>query len=99
MLPKFLLADNSQECPDTIYVVHTEEPKFIVESDIEDFWANQKVHWLSEPPVSVITSYSIHYTKLYESRCSAIPAKTPAIILSSERVSLFLSEFMNYGKD
>lgn len=52
MLPKFLLADNSQECPDTIYVVHTEEPKFIVESDIEDFWANQKVHWLSEAPVS-----------------------------------------------
>jgi Zn-finger protein len=52
MLPKFLLADNSQECPDTIYVVHTEEPKFIVESDIEDFWSNQKVHWLSEPPVS-----------------------------------------------
>ncbi len=52
MLPKFLLADNSQECPDTIFVVHTEEPKFIVESDIEDFWSNQKVHWLSEAPVS-----------------------------------------------
>ncbi|PTN09640.1 hypothetical protein [Mangrovibacterium marinum] len=52
MLPKFLLADNSQECPDTIFVVHTEEPKFIVESDIEDFWSNQKVHWLSEQPVS-----------------------------------------------
>ncbi|WP_372775027.1 hypothetical protein [Mangrovibacterium sp.] len=52
MLPKFLLADNSQECPDTIFVVHTEEPKFIVESDIEDFWTNQKVHWLSEVPAS-----------------------------------------------
>ncbi|MCW0482056.1 hypothetical protein [Gaoshiqia sediminis] len=52
MLPKFLLADNSQECPDTIFVVHTEEPKFIVESDIEDFWSNQKVHWLSEAPGS-----------------------------------------------
>ena len=52
MLPKFLLADNSQEYPDTIYVVHTEEPKFIVESDIEDFWSNQKVHWLSEAPES-----------------------------------------------
>ena len=52
MLPKFLLADNSQESPDTIYVVHTEEPKFIVESDIEDFWSNQKVHWISEQPVS-----------------------------------------------
>ncbi|HKJ42653.1 MAG TPA: hypothetical protein VKA27_11205 [Sunxiuqinia sp.] len=52
MLPKFLLADNSQEAPDTIFVVHTEEPKFIVESDIEDFWSNQEVHWLSEVPES-----------------------------------------------
>ncbi len=52
MLPKFLLADNSQECPDTIFVLHTEEPKFIVESDIEDFWSNQKVHWFSEAPTS-----------------------------------------------
>jgi Zn-finger protein len=52
MLPKFLLADNSQESPDTIYVVHTEEPKFIVESDIEDFWSNQEIHWLSEAPES-----------------------------------------------
>lgn len=52
MLPKFLLADNSQETPDTIFVVHTEEPKFIVESDIEDFWSNQVVHWLSDVPES-----------------------------------------------
>jgi hypothetical protein len=55
MLPKFLLADNSQETPDTIFVVHTEEPKFIVESDIEDFWSNQEVHWLSEAPDSAET--------------------------------------------
>ncbi len=52
MLPKFLLADNSQETPDTIFVVHTEVPKFIVESDIEDFWSNQVVHWLSDVPES-----------------------------------------------
>lgn len=52
MLPRFLLADNSQESPDTIYVVHTEEPKFIVESDIEDFWSNQEIHWISEAPES-----------------------------------------------
>jgi hypothetical protein len=52
MLPKFLLADNSQETPDTIFVVHNEEPKFIVESDIEDFWSNQVVHWYSEKPDS-----------------------------------------------
>jgi len=50
MLPKFLLADNSQETPDTIFVVHTETPRFIVESDIDDFWANQDVHWIDGEP-------------------------------------------------
>ncbi|MDX9882558.1 MAG: hypothetical protein RBS73_10870 [Prolixibacteraceae bacterium] len=50
MLPKFLLADNSLEMPDTIYVVHNETPRFIVESDIEDFWANQEIHWIDEAP-------------------------------------------------
>jgi hypothetical protein len=50
MLPKFLLADNSQEAPDTIYVVHNETPRFIVESDIEDFWENQVIHWIDDDP-------------------------------------------------
>ncbi|NQU86240.1 MAG: hypothetical protein HQ541_10810 [Mariniphaga sp.] len=50
MLPKFLLADNSQEAPDTIYVVHTEAPRFLVESDIEDFWENQVIHWIDDDP-------------------------------------------------
>lgn len=52
MLPKFLLADNSIEMPDTIYVVHNETPRFIVESDIEDFWSNQEIHWLDEAPAN-----------------------------------------------
>ncbi len=50
MLPKFLLADNSQETPDTIFVVHTETPRFIVESDIDDFYSNQVVHWIDGEP-------------------------------------------------
>ena len=50
MLPKFLLADNSQEMPDSIYVVHNEFPRFIVESDIEDFSSNQEIHWIDEEP-------------------------------------------------
>lgn len=50
MLPKFLLADNSIETPDTIFVVHTEEPRFIVEADIDDFWNNQTVHWIDAEP-------------------------------------------------
>lgn len=52
MLPKFLLADNSQEAPETIYVVHNEEPRFIVECDIEDFNKEQKIHWIDAKPSS-----------------------------------------------
>ncbi len=52
MLPRFLLADNSQELPETIFVVHTEYPKFIVESDIDDFYSNQLIHWIDEEPDS-----------------------------------------------
>jgi len=50
MLPRFLLADNSQETPDTIFVVHTESPRFIVEADIDDFWSNQVIHWIDGEP-------------------------------------------------
>ena len=50
MLPKFLLADNSLEAPDTIYVVHNENPRFIIESDVDDFWSNQVIHWIDEDP-------------------------------------------------
>ena len=50
MLPKFLLADNSLEAPESIYVVHNENPRFIIESDIDDFWSNQKIHWIDEEP-------------------------------------------------
>lgn len=51
MLPKFLLADNSQEKPDMLYVVHNENPRFIVGSDIEDFSVNQKIYWIDEKPL------------------------------------------------
>ncbi len=50
MLPKFLLADNSLEAPETIFVVHTETPRFIVEADLEDFWNNQIIHWIDGEP-------------------------------------------------
>ncbi len=54
MLPKFLLADNSQEKPDSIYVVHTEFPRFIVESDVDDFWSNQIIHWIDDQPANEV---------------------------------------------
>lgn len=50
MLPKFLIADNSQEFPDKIFVVHNKAPRFIVESDIDDFYTNQYIHWIDEKP-------------------------------------------------
>ena len=50
MLPRFLLADNSLETPETIFVVHTESPRFIVEADIDDFNSNQQIHWLDKEP-------------------------------------------------
>jgi hypothetical protein len=50
MLPKFLLADNSQELPDTIFIVHNEYPRFIVESDVDDFGSNQVIHWIDDQP-------------------------------------------------
>ncbi len=50
MLPKFLLADNSQEMPEMLYVVHNENPRFIVGSDIEDFDVNQTIYWIDSEP-------------------------------------------------
>ena len=33
-----------------LYVVHTENPRFIVGSDIEDFSVNQSVYWIDDKP-------------------------------------------------
>lgn len=52
MLPKFLIADNSQEATDLVYVVHTEHPRCIIQSDLEDFYSNQKIYWIDEEPLS-----------------------------------------------
>ncbi|MEN9917769.1 MAG: hypothetical protein RL662_205 [Bacteroidota bacterium] len=35
LLPKFLIADNS-DFPENVYVVHTSAPRFIVDIDTED---------------------------------------------------------------
>ena len=52
MLPKFLLADNSQVLPDTIFIIHTESPRFIVGCDLEGFNVDQEIHWIDEKPES-----------------------------------------------
>lgn len=52
MLPKFLIADNSQEAVDLVYVVHTEKPRCIIRCDVEDFSSNQKIYWIDAEPLS-----------------------------------------------
>ena len=51
MLPKFLIADNSQEAPDLVYVVHTEKPQCIIQCDMDGFYSNQKIYWIDEHSV------------------------------------------------
>jgi len=50
MTPRFLMADNSQDNPDRLYIVHTEKPSFIVGFDIEDFNQNQEIQWFDGEP-------------------------------------------------
>jgi hypothetical protein len=52
MLPKFLLADNSQVLPDKIFVIHTEQPRFIVGCDVEAFSIDQEIYWIDDEPES-----------------------------------------------
>jgi len=52
MLPKFLLADNSQVLPDRIFVIHNEQPRFIVGCDVEAFSKDQEIHWIDDEPAS-----------------------------------------------
>lgn len=51
MLPKFLIADNSQVSTDLVYVVHTEVPRCIIECDLDGFYSNQKIYWIDEEPL------------------------------------------------
>ena len=40
-IPKFLVGDNT-ECPDSIFIIHTESPRFILNLDKDD------VKWLDD---------------------------------------------------
>ncbi|MDC1106188.1 hypothetical protein OAT16_05745 [Prolixibacteraceae bacterium] len=53
MLPKFLVADNAQVDPDKVYVLHTESPRFLIESDDDGIPSNPVIHWFDEKPESV----------------------------------------------
>ena len=49
-LPKFLIADNSQEAIDILYVVHCETPKCIIQCGLDGIYDNTYIHWLDEEP-------------------------------------------------
>lgn len=50
MLPKFLIADNSQESTEFVYVVNNDNPRYIIESHISDFNYLQEITWIEEKP-------------------------------------------------
>ena len=52
MLPKFLIADNSQEALDLVYVVHTEKPRCIIRCGLDGFDSNRKIYWIDAEPLS-----------------------------------------------
>ena len=55
MLPKFLLADNSQVLPDKIFVVHNEQPRFIVGCDVrltKNTYISVEGHFIDETSLS-----------------------------------------------
>ena len=51
MLPKFLIADNSQELPEKIFVVHCFTPQFILECELDDPYERPIYHWIDEEPI------------------------------------------------
>ena len=51
MLPKFLIADNSQDNPDFVDVVHTQKPRCIIQCDLDGFYSNQTIYWTDEEPI------------------------------------------------
>ncbi len=57
MLPKFLIADNSQELPEKIFVVHCFSPQFILECELEDPYESPNYHWIDEEPIKEEKDY------------------------------------------
>jgi hypothetical protein len=49
-LPTFLIADNSQETPENVYVVHTDYPRFIAQFELDDIEAEPVIFWFDEAP-------------------------------------------------
>jgi len=52
MLPKFLIADSNQDSLGRLFVVHTEEPRFILEENEDANFAETTIHWIDEPQIN-----------------------------------------------
>ena len=50
MLPKFLFADNSQFSTELVYVVHTQQPRCIIQCSVEDFDDDNCIYWIDKEP-------------------------------------------------
>ena len=59
MLPRFLLADNSQDSVDIVYVIHTQHPRCIIRCDLDGFFSRQEIFWLDEQPMAPDTVAAI----------------------------------------
>ena len=67
-VPKFLLADNSQNNPEDIFVIHTEFPRFIInlKNDEIEIWeeiSNEEKKELSENMAMYIEQASKFYDR------------------------------------
>ncbi|GAB6012313.1 hypothetical protein [Viscerimonas tarda] len=60
IIPKFLVADNS-EYPENIFIVHTESPRFILDVDSEE------VEWLEKEPKTGVEGLIQQALDFYES--------------------------------
>jgi hypothetical protein len=51
MLPRFLIGDNCQETPEVFFIMHTIQPRCIIELDgDQEFEGEIKIHWIDEQP-------------------------------------------------
>lgn len=63
--PKFLLGQNWLTEPDNFYIIHLEQPRFIIKGDMADLVQEHEVLWLDDEPEegqkNKLLGEAIHY--------------------------------------
>lgn len=52
-LPRFMIAENTQEYPDLVFVIHNDSPRFMLQVDLEEEETDETVdiiHWIDPEP-------------------------------------------------